>query len=246
MSRSQPIKLSDAKVEELKRLASPAEQAEEAAKAERREYMKQAQRLSRERKAIKAVAELAETREQWRTEMRKALPNELREKYAALEAEVESQMCWMEHGWKMALLDPSDPEYLSAKDGLADLNDFIAECGTIHDAFTYDSFFLSHEVQPLWAVWQDERLRDAPSSIIPVQWRKPYWQDNRLDALTTEEGEPTKIVALYGIEISLSDFHVLRWKQRVKEHPHHHEANDVERCWLCKFEAHKIATPTAL
>jgi len=63
-----------------------------------------------------------------------------------------------------------------------------------------------------------------------------------LDALTKEESEPTKVYALYGYRIALSDYHVMKWKQRTANHYSHihipeHYGHDIPECWLCKFEA---------
>jgi len=238
MSRSQPIKLPDAKVKELKQLASPAEQAEEAEKAERREYMKLAQRASRERKAIRTISEFAQTEEQWHSEMRKTLPKEVRDQYEQQDAEVNSFMHWMAWGWEYA--DPNAPDFdpdlfISFEDGVKDLDAFIEKRGTIHDGHDYDSYEL-RRVRPVHAIWEDGSYSRLTKGL-PRQWRKPYWRcPIRLEALTTEEGEPTRIHALYGYDVALSAYHVERWKTRVRVHPNHYDQVDFDRCWLCQYE----------
>ena len=84
--------------------------------------------------------------------MRKSLPKELREKYTALEGEVETQRFWLNEGWKFG---PNDPDYVAFEDGLEDLDALIKEHGLIHDSVTYESLFLQ-DIRPIWAVWADE------------------------------------------------------------------------------------------
>ncbi|MGO9841758.1 MAG: hypothetical protein ACLPZF_11275 [Candidatus Acidiferrales bacterium] len=133
-----------------------------------------------------------------------------------LSARVEDQLRWM-RTWHEQ--DPNEPDYVEFTEGLADLEQFIRDAGGfIKDAYTYRSEYLN-DFKPGWALWLPENRVDPVWGRVTAYFKDP----NRLLALT-QENEPTRVRALYGIRIGIPEFHFLEWKkslngstQRAKE-----------------------------
>jgi hypothetical protein len=180
---------------------------------ERREYNKLHNRKSRRKtsttegmKKLLERAERAETLEQfWQLNRAEESPTQI-ETWLAEQEAIEDQLHWMAHYQEQI---PSDDDYVSLADGIDIAEDTIQKNGFIKDAFSYTSRVLN-EFEPMFAIWADRTLSD---SYTKKHWGtvKPYWKDAKRLAALLEENEPTRIFALYGVRISLPEFHFLKF-----------------------------------
>jgi hypothetical protein len=151
------------------------------------------------------------------------------------EESVLDKLFWMNNGWACS---PTDPDFVSLEEGLADLDAFIGEHGLIHDDSSVYQHYVLQDFRPSWGVWATKTIFDPIWETI-----EGFWRDERLGALC-EENEPTAIYAKYGIRTALSAYAVRMFKFRIADHERSrllgtwetHTAHEGKKCWLCNFE----------
>ena len=157
---------------------------EQLARKQGRAY-KRKQRGS-ERKEKIAVVSTSE--QDWYDRNRAAMSPE---DFTALLAQNElvlDQLYWMDHGHQ---INEEDPDYVSLKDGIADLLSFVKEFGVAH----------------LGDIHRDQS--------IPYDWSMDnFWQNSELLTALENESEPTKVYVRTGLLIGLPDWKVVNFLQK--------------------------------
>jgi hypothetical protein len=111
-------------------------------------------------------------------------------------------------------VSPDDEYFVGLHEGLAMIEAFIETRGFIRDSTKFNDIDLV-SFQPGWSLWDK------------------YWTDWRLEALCAEN-EPTKVFALYGIRIGLSEYQYQQWRGEISPQHAAFGCKNPE-CFLCRF-----------
>ena len=114
-------------------------------------------------------------------------------RYLEMQERYLDEMFWLNHGWQVP---PDNEDFVGLDEGIACMEDFIAERGMIHDENFTSPFLQSWK--PFWGIWQDKK--DYTDAI----WGRvsPFWLDQERFHELCKESEATKIYARYGIRLA--------------------------------------------
>lgn len=184
----------------------------ERSRAEQLELGRLATRKSRTGNKVKDSkidrnARAADTVEEFWQLNRRDVAEDLLAGWLALQEEVHDQNYWLQFGRQ---LPPEDEFYVSLEDGLEDLSEFIAEHAFIKDWVNFNSDYLN-DFRPCWAIWETRHHNDRIWGEV-----EPYWKNPKLLNALIEENDPTRVYALYGVRIGMSEGEVTKWKRNHK------------------------------
>lgn len=205
---------------------------------EQKEFQRLYQRSKRrdQRGEESPFAKIEDAEEFWAAQRETLSKVELNKLVAAQEL-VRDQEFWMKHGFE---LDPSDLDYVNFQEGLADLQQFVAERGIIHDCHeSYDSALLRHFDGFSFALWNPRDYKDRVFGNVPAFFKLPEFDE------LCHENPQTATYAKYGIKTALLWSQVAEFKRKAESHKsiaggtEHWSGNQrvhVADCWLCGQE----------
>lgn len=224
-----------ARLETLRRIPK-VQRTEEEQKEFSRLYQKSRRRDQRGEESLYDMIETAQ--EFWDANTLTLTKKQLNELLEAQESVLDIER-WMENGFNC---EPSDPDFVSLKEGLSTITEHIVMFGSIHDHPTAYHSALLRTHAPYFATWCPKDLNDPIHGRVPAFFK----QKEVFQVLCTEESKATEIYARYGIKTALSSWEVLLFQKKVANHATGADEHglviganrwEVPGCWLCGLEA---------
>jgi hypothetical protein len=233
--RSEAGKLADAMRREELRQIPMAKRSED----ERREFSRlEARRRRAGKSKADALADVASAKTFWEANCF-LLTEKKRNEYLVQQERVLDLLFWMQNGWAEP---PHSPDFVSLNEGLAGVDEHVAEHGVISDDPSSYKHHTLQDFKPGWGVWAQQDIEADPIwGYVPA-----FYKDaERFKALCLES-PATEIYARYGIRTAIPAYHLRKFKQRINEHAKgEHKGFFFEGCWLCDFQRHNEEAPSS-